>query len=135
MDCPGSDAIDLPIFTSDVAQDVDYAPFSGSPFAALSTSDEAGRAHLFAAAVYSSSFSGPLRRGMNVVVEPDVDQGADVDAYEHHLYTSSIATRGRRPSGRAAPVWTGVLKRGSRITSRALLPPHRRFAFGRASGG
>ncbi|MFS8067176.1 MAG: hypothetical protein ACMG6S_12465, partial [Byssovorax sp.] len=28
-----------------------------------------------------------LRRGMNVVAEHDVYQGADVDAYEHHLYT------------------------------------------------
>ena len=51
---------DLPIFTSDIAHEIYYAPFSASPFAALSTSDEAGRAHLFAAAVYSESFSGPL---------------------------------------------------------------------------
>jgi RHS repeat-associated protein len=51
---------DLPIFTSEPAKEVYYAPFSGSPFAALSTADEAGRAHLFAAAVHSSSFTGPL---------------------------------------------------------------------------
>lgn len=28
-----------------------------------------------------------LRRGMNVVIEHDVYQGADVDAFEHHLYS------------------------------------------------
>jgi hypothetical protein len=51
---------DLPIFASDLATEIYYAPFSGSPFPALSTSDGAGRAHLFAASVYSPSFIGPL---------------------------------------------------------------------------
>lgn len=58
------------IFTGDAGKDTYYAPFSSSPFPALSTSDSAGRAHLFVAAKYSASVSGQV---MKLLARPGED--------------------------------------------------------------
>lgn len=63
---------DMPIFTSVFTDfptpgDIYFAPFSSSPFPALTTSDSAGRAHLFVAAKYSANTSGQV---MRLIVRP-----------------------------------------------------------------